>query len=199
MKVILLWKVFPIKVANVLLVIGWSVCSVFFHPPGDVHGSPTPSGSGRLPPLWISGLADDSPLWHPAQAVESRCGSSCHGPAPCPLAAVRLPHFLHQQSVSHAGLLWNHRPAGGLFFPCTSPKISCLILSCKSPHTLCRASSGRMILRKWRFRCSSWCTAPALLKTKVELTSSCLMAKQRYSLSACFSDFHLLVRGFPWV
>lgn len=120
----------------------------FVRPPGDVHGSSAPSGPGHLPPLRISGLADDSPLRHPAQAAEWRRGSSGRGPAPCPLAAVRPSHLLRQQPVSHAGLLWNHRPAGGLFSLCTPPKISLLIPSCKFPHVVCRASSGRTILRK---------------------------------------------------
>ena len=53
--------------------------------------------------------------------------------------------------------------------------------------SICRASSAKTIPRKWRFRCSSWCMALVPLKTKVERTSSCLMGKQRYSLSLSLS------------
>lgn len=63
---------------------------------------------------------------------------------------------------------------------------------------ICRASSAKTILRKWRFRCSSWCMALVPLKTKVERTSSCLMGKQRYSslsLSAAVCQMFTCLSG----
>lgn len=61
----------------------------------------------------------------------------------------------------------------------------------------CRVSSGRMIPRKWRFKCSSWCMAHGHLKTRVELTSSCLMAKQRYSLRCSLASQKFLLCDVP--
>lgn len=70
---------------------------------------------------------------------------------------------------------------------------SCFALFLFYCFVICRALNARMILRKWRFKCSSWFMELALLKTKVELTSSYLMEKQRYSL-CCFSDMYLPLR-----
>lgn len=204
--------------------------------PGHVHGSSAPSGSGCVPPLRISWLAHDASLWHPAQTVWSGRHRSSRGPASGALAAVRPSDLLHQQSVSHAGLLWNHWPAGGLhsldssscwcslvflkvwrgknkiwvlekvkqiMYSCYTSILSpLLILPCYSVllycfffFFFCRVSSARMILRRSKFKYSSWSTAHAPPKTRVELTSSCLMEKQRCFLSSCFLDFYLPVRS----
>lgn len=84
--------------------------------PGDIHGPSATSGPGCVPSLRVPRLAHDAPLRHPAQAVGTRRHCPRRRPASRALAAVRPSDLLHQQPVSHAGLLRNHRPAGGLCF-----------------------------------------------------------------------------------
>lgn len=84
--------------------------------PGDIHGSSPASRSGCFPSVWLSGLTHDTTFGHSTQAIWSGCCRPSCGPASCPLSASRLSDLLHQQSVSNARLLWNHRPAGGLYF-----------------------------------------------------------------------------------
>lgn len=76
-----------------------------------------------------------------------------------------------------------------LILPCYSVLLYCFFFF------FCRVSSARMILRRSKFKYSSWSTAHAPPKTRVELTSSCLMEKQRCFLSSCFLDFYLPVRS----
>ena len=95
-----------------------SISNHFFQTlhPGDIHGPSATSGPGFVPSLRVSRLAHDASLRHPAQAVGTRRHCPRRRPAPRALAAVRPSDLLHQQPVSHAGLLRNHRPAGGLCF-----------------------------------------------------------------------------------
>lgn len=94
----------------------YNACRTSTFHPGNIHGPSSAPGPGRVPSLRLPRLAHDAALRHPAQAVRSGRHFSSGGPTSCPLSALRPPDLLHQQPVSHSGLLWRHGPSRGLSF-----------------------------------------------------------------------------------
>ncbi len=96
------------------------VVSTYTFHSGLFHGTPPRSGIGHLPPVRLCGLPHDPALWYAAQDSGTGSEHTGFGPSASAIADGRRPAVLHPEPVSHSGLLWNHRPAGGEMVLCVA-------------------------------------------------------------------------------